>query len=64
MAAILSVAMMLRYSLCLPRLADAVSKAVEQALESGVQTTDVGGSANTGEMGDAIVAQLEEVFRN
>ena len=54
--------MMLRYSLCLPDLADAVSKAVEQALESGVRTTDVGGSASTSEMGDAVASQLEQTL--
>lgn len=51
---------MLRYSLCLPDLADAVSGAVNRALEAGVRTKDVGGDASTSEMGDAVAKELEK----
>ena len=58
-AAILSVAMMLRYSLCMPDVADAVGTAVKAALESGTTTRDVaGGEASTTEMGDAVAREL------
>ncbi len=61
---ILSVAMMLRYSLQLPQDAVAVETAVKDAIDSGVRTKDLGGSASTKEMGDAVVAALEKVYKN
>ncbi|CAK7238698.1 MAG: 3-isopropylmalate dehydrogenase [Sporothrix thermara] len=60
---ILSVAMMLRYSLQLPKDAVAVEQAVKAAIDSGVRTKDLGGSASTQEMGDAIVAALEKIYK-
>ena len=60
---ILSVAMMLRYSLGLTEEATAVERAVEQTLEAGFRTADIGGGASavgTVEMGDRIVAVIEE----
>ncbi len=60
---ILSVAMMLRYSLGLTEEAAAVERAVEQTLEAGFRTADIGGGASavgTVEMGDRIVAAIEE----
>ena len=59
---ILSVAMMLRYSLGLTEEAAAVERAVEQTLEAGFRTADIGGGASavgTVEMGDRIVAAIE-----
>ncbi|TIC91796.1 3-isopropylmalate dehydrogenase [Colletotrichum higginsianum] len=55
---ILSVAMMLKYSLDMPLAAAAVEKAVGETLQSGVRTPDLGGSASTAEFGDAVVAAL------
>jgi 3-isopropylmalate dehydrogenase len=60
---ILSVAMMLRYSLNLPKEAAAVEAAVKNAIDNGVRTKDIGGSASTTEMGDAIVAELEKILK-
>jgi 3-isopropylmalate dehydrogenase len=59
---ILSMAMMLRYSLGLTEEAAAVELAVEQTLEGGMRTADIaggGGSVGTVEMGDRIVAAIE-----
>ncbi|KAI8952039.1 isopropyl malate dehydrogenase [Xylaria longipes] len=55
---ILSVAMMCRYSLRLPKEADAIEKAVENVLDGGVRTKDLGGESGTKETDDAIVAEL------
>lgn len=44
---ILSVAMLCRYSLRLPKEADAIEKAVEIVLDSGVRTKDLGGETGT-----------------
>jgi 3-isopropylmalate dehydrogenase len=60
---ILSVAMMLRYSLNLPKEAAAVEAAVKNAIDSGVRTKDIAGSASTSEMGDAVVAELEKILK-
>ncbi|ROW12421.1 hypothetical protein VMCG_00431 [Cytospora schulzeri] len=59
---ILSIAMMLRYSLGLPKEANAVEKAVKNAIDNGTRTKDLGGSASTKDMGDAVVAELEKVL--
>lgn len=60
---ILSVSMMLKYSLCLPAIAKAIDTAVENALESGVRTKDIGGQASTTEMSDAIIAELITILK-
>lgn len=62
LATILSVAMMLRYSLHQPALAERVERAVEHVLAQGLRTADImtPGShlMNTQQMGDAVVAAL------
>jgi 3-isopropylmalate dehydrogenase len=62
LATILSVAMMLRYSLHQPAAADRIESAVQQVLAAGLRTADIWseGSAKVGtrEMGDAVVAAL------
>lgn len=63
-AMILSISMMLKYSLCLPQLAQAIDKAVEQVIEGGLRTKDIGGQANTTEMGDAIAAKLVKLLQS
>ncbi|KAK0646183.1 hypothetical protein B0T16DRAFT_510206 [Cercophora newfieldiana] len=60
---ILSIAMMLRYSLNLPKEADAVEAAVKAAIDGGVRTGDIQGTAGTSNMGDAIVAELEKILK-
>lgn len=57
-AAILSAALMLRHSLDEGDAADRVERAVAAALGTGVRTPDLGGSASTRAMGDAVVAAL------
>ncbi len=64
LATILSVEMMLRYSLNIPEAADAVSRAVGKVLDQGLRTADIYSDdasitkVSTTEMGDAVVAQL------
>lgn len=58
LAAILSSAMMLRYSLNQADVADRIEAAVEKTLASGLRTADLGGNVSTSEMGDAVVAAL------
>lgn len=62
-ATILSVSMMLKYSLCQPELAAAVDLAVKNVLDKGVRTADIKGTASTKEMGDAVVAELTQLLR-
>ena len=62
LATILSVAMMLRYSLGRADLAQRVEEAVSRVLDQGLRTADIaaGGEAvGTAEMGDAVVAALD-----
>jgi 3-isopropylmalate dehydrogenase len=58
LAAILSAAMMLRFSLGLAPEADRIEAAVAKALSSGARTPDLGGTMSTREMGDAVLAAL------
>ncbi len=58
LATILSSAMMLRYSLGLPNMADRIEAAVAKALARGVRSADLGGTMSTNEMGDAVLAAL------
>jgi len=63
LATILSLAMLLRYSLGLAGLADAVDSAVGAVLDRGLRTADIaagGDSIGTAQMGDAVVAALRE----
>ncbi|KAL6866949.1 Isopropylmalate dehydrogenase-like domain-containing protein [Trichoderma novae-zelandiae] len=60
---ILSVAMMLRYSLNLPTEAKAVEEAVKNAIDGGLRTKDIGGSSGTKEAGDRIVEELVKVLK-
>jgi len=57
---ILSVAMMLRYSLGMPGAAVAIEAAVREVIEGGCRTRDIGGTASTTEFGDAVVAYLKD----
>jgi len=58
LATILSVAMMLRYSLNEGELADKIETSVRQVLADGARTADLGGSMTTSDMGDAVMAAL------
>ncbi|QLI64166.1 3-isopropylmalate dehydrogenase [Metarhizium brunneum] len=59
---ILSVAMMLRYSLNLPEEAKAVETAVKAAIDGGLRTKDMGGNAGTKEVGDEVAKQLAAIL--
>jgi 3-isopropylmalate dehydrogenase len=60
--------MMLRYSLCLHKEADAVDEAVRKVLDDesrdglAIRTGDIGGKSSTTEVGDAIARVLEELL--
>lgn len=58
LATILSAAMMLRYSLKMADEADRIEAAVAKALAGGARSPDLGGTLNTTQMGDAVIAQL------
>ena len=62
LATTLSVAMMLRYTLAAPELAQRIESAVARVLDQGLRTRDIQSPGTrlvgTGEMGDAIVAAL------
>ncbi|KAL6231358.1 hypothetical protein BDW75DRAFT_243999 [Aspergillus navahoensis] len=57
---ILSVAMMLRYSLDMLAAATAIETAVSRVIEHEGRTRDVGGTTSTAEFGDQVVAYLKE----
>lgn len=64
LATILSVGMMLRYSLNQAELADRIDQAVGDVLDKGIRTQDIadGGSyVSTSEMGDAVVKALQKL---
>jgi len=61
LATILSIAMMLRYSLNETELADRVEMAVQKVIGSGLRTEDIAdnnSAIGTNEMGDAVIAAL------
>ncbi len=58
MATILSAAMLLRHSLGLETEAARIEAAVAKALTDGVRGGDLGGTAGTQEIGDAVLARL------
>ncbi|MEH6634807.1 MAG: 3-isopropylmalate dehydrogenase [Halioglobus sp.] len=63
LATILSVAMMLRYTLASPEAAEAIEQAVSTVLDQGLRTPDIFSAGqrlvSTTEMGDAVVAILQ-----
>jgi 3-isopropylmalate dehydrogenase len=64
LATILSVSMMLRYSLEQPEAANRIDVAVSHVLEQGLRTPDIHTSSttrvSTAQMGDAVVAALAD----
>jgi len=66
LATILSVAMLLKYSLQRSDLAAKVDSAVHQVLRDGLRTKDIQEAGlktvSTSEMGDAVVAALQKQF--
>ena len=62
-AAILSVAMMLLYSLSMAKESVLVEQAVRVVIEKGIVTKDIGGTNTTSEVGEAIAKELEGLFK-
>lgn len=68
-AQILSLAMLLRYSFSMPQEADFLEEAVRKTLDSHdingleIRTRDLGGSASTREVGDAVASQFRTLLR-
>lgn len=60
---ILSVGLMLLYSLNLPAEARAIEEAVRRTIDAGIRTKDIGGSNSTTEVGDAIAKELEKLLK-
>ncbi|HEU5076121.1 MAG TPA: 3-isopropylmalate dehydrogenase [Polyangiaceae bacterium] len=58
LATILSAALLLRHSLGLEKEAVAIEAAVDKVLAAGVRTRDLGGTADTQTMGDAVLKYL------
>jgi 3-isopropylmalate dehydrogenase len=62
LATILSVAMMLRYTLAAPELAERIETAVARVLDQGLRTRDIQSPGTrvigTSDMGDAVVAAM------
>ena len=58
LAMILSAALMLRHGLARPDAAAAVESAVDRALEGGLRTRDLGGTATTAETTEAVLKEL------
>jgi 3-isopropylmalate dehydrogenase len=58
LAMFLSAAMMLRHGLALPDAAASVESAVDKALDQGLRTPDLGGTASTAEATQAVLAHL------
>ncbi len=64
LGAILSAALLLRYSLDLEADARAIEAAVDAVIERSVLTRDLGGTANTDEVIDAVLDALNSQFPN
>jgi len=58
-AAILSSAMLLRWSLGLDEAASRIERAVDDAVTAGVTTPDLGGSATTATITEAVIDRLD-----
>ncbi|KAF3929617.1 hypothetical protein ABW19_dt0210426 [Dactylella cylindrospora] len=61
-AAILSTAMLLKYSLNLHDEAKAIEEAVKVTIEAGIKTGDIGGKSSTSEVGDATAKALKDIL--
>ncbi|HEX9297267.1 MAG TPA: isocitrate/isopropylmalate family dehydrogenase, partial [Polyangiaceae bacterium] len=62
LGAIASAAEMLRRSLGLPELADKIDRAIDQVLDEGRRTADLGGNVSTEQMGGFVCQALERLF--
>lgn len=62
-AMILSLGMMFKYSLQQPELSKKIDEAVRNVIENGIKTKDIGGSAKTAEVGDAVAKELASLLK-
>lgn len=62
-AMLLSVAMMLKYSLEQQDLARTVETAVKNVIDQGIRTPDIMGAASTTEVGDAVANELAKLLK-
>lgn len=62
-AMLLSMAMLLKYSLEQHALAKNVEEAVKVVIEKGIRTADIGGTSKTTEVGDAVASELESILK-
>ncbi|KAF1992891.1 beta-isopropylmalate dehydrogenase [Amniculicola lignicola CBS 123094] len=62
-ATILSMSMMFKYSICRADIASKIDEATKIVIDNGIRTKDIGGTANTTEVGDAIAAELEKLLK-
>ena len=53
---------MLRRSLGMPELADKIDRAIDQVLDEGRRTADLGGKVSTEQMGGFVCQALERLF--
>ncbi|KAK4989880.1 3-isopropylmalate dehydrogenase [Elasticomyces elasticus] len=61
-AMLLSVGMMLKYSLAEPELAKTVDEAVRITIDKGIRTKDIGGTSSTSDVGDAVASELASIL--
>jgi 3-isopropylmalate dehydrogenase len=62
-ATILSMSMMCKYSLCRPDVAEKIDEAVKNVIDKNIRTKDIGGTAKTSEVGDAVAAELATLLK-
>ena len=62
-AMVLSMAMMLKYSLQQHELSQKVEQAVKVVIDQGITTPDIGGTSSTSEVGDAFAKELENILK-
>jgi 3-isopropylmalate dehydrogenase len=55
--------MMMQYSFNMIDVARIIETAVSNVIEAGVRTGDIGGTAKTAEVGDAVAAELEKLLK-
>jgi 3-isopropylmalate dehydrogenase len=54
---------MFKYSLCRPDISKQIDEAVKVVIDKNIRTGDIGGTANTSEVGDAVAAELETLLK-
>jgi 3-isopropylmalate dehydrogenase len=62
LGAIASAAELVRRSLALPEVADKIDRAIDQVLDEGRRTADLGGNASTEQMGGFVCQALERLY--